>query len=195
MANRVDDYPIGEPFARTAVSFLMNSRDFTGGLTEVTYKTAYMSSYDPNTLCQILCEFPQKVFTLNRSIISGDNLVGSVVDELVAEMCGAIWKVEPEDTPFFKAIDIHTDTIILVEGEDRTSRSPAFSWRDSSMPCMVVNFYNGMIHVSDYVYKGVTASRCTSWPIKRWIFRSRPVAREIIYQYQETEPLREMECF
>lgn len=62
MANRVDDYPIGEPFARTAVSFLMNSRDFTGGLTEVTYKTAYMSSYDPNTLCQILCEFPQKVF-------------------------------------------------------------------------------------------------------------------------------------
>lgn len=195
MANRVDDYPIGDPFARTAVSFIMNSRDFTGGLTEAVYKTVYMSSYDPDTLCQILCEIPRQVFTLNRSITAGDALVSSVVDDLVAEMCRAVWRVEPEDTPLFKALEVQSDSRILAEGEGKVSWSPAFAWQSSNMPCLVVNFYNGMIYVSDYTYKDVATERYTSWPIKRWIFRSRPVAREIVGQYQETEPLREMECF
>lgn len=196
MVNRLDDYyHIDDPFARTAISFIMNSRDFTGGLTEAVYKTVYMSSYDPDALCQILCEIPRQVFTLNRSITTGDALVSSVVDDLVTEMCRAVWRVEPEDTPLFKALEVQPSSRILAEGEDKVSWSPAFAWQGSNMPCLVVNFYNGMIYVSDYVYKDVAAGRYTSWPIKRWIFRSQPVAREIVGQYRETEPLREMECF
>lgn len=44
MVNRLDDYyHIDDPFARTAISFIMNSRDFTGGLTEAVYKTVARS--------------------------------------------------------------------------------------------------------------------------------------------------------
>ena len=110
-------------------------------------------------------------------------------------MCRAVWRVEPEDTPLFKALEVQSNSRILAEGEGKVSWSPAFAWQSSNMPCLVVNFYNGMIYVSDYAYKDVATERYTSWPIKRWIFRSQPVAREIVGQYRETEPLREMECF
>jgi hypothetical protein len=169
------------------------------GMTEVTTKTIYMSARNHERMCDLLCVLAQDVFTACKGVMAGRFLVRGAVNDLVAGACRNAWRAEPEDTPFFRAAEIVQDSIIT-DNEDFVSRCPAMCWQRSNMPCLTVNLYNGMIYVSNYSYtvsdsSGGPVSSYTSWRAGGWFARPKPVVQEILDQYHDTEPLREIDRF
>ena len=146
------------------------------------------------------------MFTACKGVMAGRFLVRGAVNDLVAGTCRNAWRAEPEDTPFFRAAEIRQDSIIVTDSEDLVSRSPAMCWQRSNMPCLTINLYSGMIYVSNYSCttrntvgnsnsSGGHGSNYTSWRAGGWFARPKPVVQEILAQYRETEPLREMDWF
>lgn len=190
--------------ARSAVSFITGRTEVLEGMTEVTTKTIYMSARNHERMCDLLCVLAQDVFTACKGVMSGRFLVRGAVNDLVAGTCRNAWRAEPEDTPFFRAAEIVQDSIIVTDSEDVVSRCPAMCWQWSNMPCLVVDLYSGMIYVSNYSYtarntvgdsSGGPGSSYTSWRAGGWFARPKPVVQEILAQYRDTEPLREMDRF
>lgn len=182
--------------ARSAVSFITGRTEVLEGMTEVTTKTIYMSARNHERMCDLICVLAQDVFTACKGVMAGRFLVRGAVNDLVAGTCRNAWRNEPEDTPFFRAAEIVQDSIIVTDSEDLVSRSPAMCWQRSNMPCLTINLYSGMIYVSNYTYSHSTSSSgYTSWRVGRWFARPQPVLQEILTQYRETEPLREMDYF
>lgn len=182
--------------ARSAVSFITGRTEVVEGMTEVTAKTIYMSARNHERMCDLLCVLAQDVFTACKGVMAGRFLVRGAVNDLVAGTCRNAWREEPEDTPFFRAAEIVQDSIIVTDSEDVVSRCPAMCWQRSNMPCLTINLYSGMIYVSNYTYShGASSSGYTSWRAGGWFVRPKPVVREILAQYRETEPLREMDYF
>ena len=185
--------------ARSAVSFITGRTEVVEGMTEVTTKTIYMSARNHERMCDLLCVLAQDVFTACKGVMAGRFLVRGAVNDLVAGACRNAWRAEPEDTPFFRAAEIVQDSIIT-DNEDFVSRCPAMCWQRSNMPCLTVNLYNGMIYVSNYSYtvsdsSGGPVSSYTSWRAGGWFARPKPVVQEILDQYHDTEPLREIDRF
>lgn len=190
--------------ARSAVSFITGRTEVVEGMTEVTTKTIYMSARNHERMCDLLCVLAHDVFTACKGVMTGRFLVRGAVNDLVAGTCRNAWRAEPEDTPFFRAAEIRQDRIIVTDSEDLVSRSPAMCWQRSNMPCLTINLYSGMIYVSNYSYtarntvsdsSGGPGSNYTSWRAGGWFARPKPVLQEILVQYRETEPLREMDWF
>ena len=186
--------------ARSAVSFITGRTEVVEGMTEVSTKTIYMSARNHERMCDLLCVLAQDVFTACKGVMAGRFLVRGAVNDLVAGACRNVWRAEPEDTPFFRAAEIVQDSIIVTDSEDFVSRCPAMCWQRSNMPCLTINLYSGMIYVSNYSYtvgnsSGGPGSSYTSWRAGGWFARPKPVVQEILAQYHETEPLREMDWF
>ena len=190
--------------ARSAVSFITGRTEVLEGMTEVTTKTIYVSARSHKHMCELLCILAQDVFTACKGVMAGRFLVRGAVNDLVAGACRNAWRNEPEDTPFFKAAEIRQDSIMILDSEDLVSRSPAMCWQRSNMPCLMVDLYSGMIYVSNYTYtsnntagnsSGGSGSNYTSWRAGGWFARPKSVVQEILVQYHETEPLREMDHF
>ena len=190
--------------ARSAVSFITGRTEVIEGMTEVTTKTIYMSARNHERMCDLLCVLAQDVFTACKGVMAGRFLVRGAVNDLVSGTCRNTWRAEPEDTPFFRAAEIVQDSIIVTDSEDLVSRSPAMCWQRSNMPCLTINLYSGMIYVSNYSYtarntvsdsSGGPGSNYTLWRAGGWFARPKPVVQEILDQYHETEPLREMGRF
>jgi hypothetical protein len=190
--------------ARSAVSFVTGCAEVLEGMSEITTKTIYMSARNHERMCELLCILAQDVFTACKGVMAGRFLVRGAVNDLVAGTCRNAWRAEPEDTPFFKAAEIVQDSIIVTDSEDVVSRCPAMCWQWSNMPCLTINLYSGMIYVSNYSYtarstvgnsSGGSGSNYTSWRAGGGVARPRPVVQEILAQYRETEPLREMDYF
>lgn len=189
---------------RSAVSFITGRTEVLEGMTEVTTKTIYMSACSHERMCDLLCILAQDVFTAFKGVMAGRFLVRGAVNDLVAGACRNAWRNEPEDTPFFKAAEIRQNSIMVLDSEDLVSRSPAMCWQRSNMPCLTINLYSGMIYISNYSYtarntvsdsSGGPGSNHTSWRAGGWFARPKPVVQEILDQYHETEPLREMDYF
>lgn len=190
--------------ARSAVSFVTGRTEVLEGMTEVTTKTIYMSARSHERMCELLCILAQDVFTACKGVMAGRFLVRGAVNDLVAGTCRNAWRAEPEDTPFFRAAEIVQDSIMVLDSEDLVSRCPAMCWQRSNMPCLTINLYSGMIYVSNYSYTARNTvsdsssgpgSNYTPWRAGGWFARPKPVLQEILVQYRETEPLREMDWF
>lgn len=190
--------------ARSAVSFITGRTEVVEGMTEVSTKTIYMSARNHERMCDLLCVLAQDVFTACKGVMAGKFLVRGAVNDLVAGACRNVWRAEREDTPFFKAAEIVQDSIIVTDSEDVVSCYPAMCWQRSNMPCLAINLYSGMIYVSNYSYTahndvGDSSSghgiSYTSWRAGGWFVRPKMVVQEILAQYRETEPLREMDRF
>lgn len=184
--------------ARSAVSFITGRTEVLEGMTEVTTKTIYMSACSHERMCELLCILAQDVFTACKGVMAGRFLVRGAVNDLVAGACRNAWRNEPEDTPFFKAAEIRHNSIMVLDSEDLVSRCPAMCWEWSNMPCLVVDLYSGMIYISNYTYtsnNSSAGSNYTLWRAGGWFARPKSVVQEILAQYRETEPLREMDYF
>lgn len=184
--------------ARSAVSFITGRTEVLEGMTEVTTKTIYMSACSHERMCDLLCILAQDVFTACKGVMAGRFLVRGAVNDLVAGACRNAWRNEPEDTPFFKAAEIRQNSIMVLDSEDLVSRCPAMCWEWSNMPCLVVDLYSGMIYISNYTYtsnNSSAGSNYTLWRAGGWFARPKSVVQEILAQYRETEPLREMDYF
>lgn len=184
--------------ARSAVSFITGRTEVLEGMTEVTTKTIYMSACSHERMCDLLCILAQDVFTACKGVMAGRFLVRGAVNDLVAGACRNAWRNDPEDTPFFKAAEIRQNSIMVLDSEDLVSRCPAMCWEWSNMPCLVVDLYSGMIYISNYTYtsnNSSAGSNYTLWRAGGWFARPKSVVQEILAQYRETEPLREMDYF
>lgn len=184
--------------ARSAVSFITGRTEVLEGMTEVTTKTIYMSACSHERMCDLLCILAHDVFTACKGVMAGRFLVRGAVNDLVAGACRNAWRNEPEDTPFFKAAEIRQNSIMVLDSEDLVSRCPAMCWEWSNMPCLVVDLYSGMIYISNYTYtsnNSSAGSNYTLWRAGGWFARPKSVVQEILAQYRETEPLREMDYF
>ena len=184
--------------ARSAVSFITGRTEVLEGMTEVTTKTIYMSARNHERMCDLLCILAQDVFTACKGVMAGRFLVRGAVNDLVAGACRNAWRNEPEDTPFFKAAENRQNSIMVLDSEDLVSRCPAMCWEWSNMPCLVVDLYSGMIYISNYTYtsnNSSAGSNYTLWRAGGWFARPKSVVQEILAQYRETEPLREMDYF